>query len=217
MRESILVAPQVGIADVDAEALQEALVALHAHDRLAGVDVDETDLGVCGSVAHLAPRPTGRSDRPASKLSVANVMSTASAGSVAVSSAMTTTPSLARSLDCRHDAGVRRGEQDGGGAARDGVLDTGRLTLGIGVERAPACLQVSAQLLGLGRGAVDHPDPEGIDVLLDDEVDLDAGAIKRHRLVGSHGLLGSHGLVLCHGGRPGKCASGQCHGRSKDG
>ena len=46
--------------------------------------------------------------RPASKLSVAKVMSTASGGSVAVSSAMTTTPCFTRTLDGGHDARVGR-------------------------------------------------------------------------------------------------------------
>ena len=88
-----LVADDVDVADVDAEALQEALVALHADHRLAfGThDVDEADDGIRSRVAELGLGPLA--DEEASLEVVRGEGDVHGVGgSVFVSSAMTIRP-----------------------------------------------------------------------------------------------------------------------------
>ena len=115
-------------------------------------------------------------DSPAAKLSVANVMSTASAGSGGVSRAMTNRPGVAGLLDRVDDGGAVRRDEDALLALGDGVLD--RLDLGVlvAVGLAGGQGELDAVLLGGLLGAVLHGDEERVGGRLDDQRDADIAA-----------------------------------------
>ncbi len=208
-----LVTDEVDVTDVDAEALQEALVALDADDRLAlgTVDVDEADDGIFGSVAELGLGPLADEQAGLEVVRGEGDVPRRPPGSVLVSSAMTIRPaSRAASM-----AGVT--------PALDGAM---RMVVapretafsmqavcpsGSGSIFAPAGMQVGADLRGAGFRALDHPDPERVDVLLDDELDVDAGAVEL--LSGGHRLGRGHRLILGDSGRAQERACGQRYGR----
>ena len=121
--------------------------------------------------------------RPAWKLSVAKVTSTAS-GRIGLGVERDDHQAgFTCRLDGRRHAGVGRSDEDGGGTTRDRVLDARGLAFGVRVHLAPAGVQVGTELRSTGFGALDHPDPERVDVLLDDELDIDAGAVELGGLV----------------------------------
>ena len=167
------------ILDLDAEAIEEAVVTQIVDGRLVGGEVEGGDLGAGGLIAEraLGPLPdqltgleivgreVGVSRRDRVERSVERDDEDAG---------------VTRLLHRRHDRrGIAWDQQDALGAGGDQLLNRPHLAIVVAVELAGERLRRQAELLGLGVEAFFHFDKEGIGVGFRDKPDDIAGMGRR--------------------------------------
>jgi hypothetical protein len=138
--------PILSCPDVDAEAVEEALVALHVDGDLVGVEVQHGDLRLLAVLGELRLRPLP--DQLAGLVVVGGEGGVHRVGRVGRRVQRDhQQPGLLRLVDRRHDRlRVARGDQEALGAGRDQVLDRLHLGLVVAVLLAGEGLQVDALL-----------------------------------------------------------------------
>mmetsp|Transcript_7224 Transcript_7224/g.11979 ORF Transcript_7224/g.11979 Transcript_7224/m.11979 type:complete len:371 (+) Transcript_7224:1046-2158(+) len=174
----ILVAPFVGVFDVDAKAGHEALVAQYADGGLADGEVEHTDFCVGSRVAQLACGPF------ADQLTCQKVIS-GKCGVGRVNRLKGRVEGddqqacVTRLLHRRGDGrGVRGGQQDALGAVRDAGLDGLNLRFMVTIDLTRIGFQCDTKLFGFGGGAFLHLDKEGVGVGFRDQAGRDRMAIR---------------------------------------
>ena len=156
-----------------AEALEEALVALHVDRDPVRVEVEHRDLGLLALLLELRLRPLA--DQQPGLVVVGRERRVGGVGRLGRRVERDhQQPRLARLVERRHDRlGVARRDQEALRAGRDQVLDRGDLALVVAVLLARERLQLRARLAPPALGALLHLHEERVRLGLGDQTDLD--------------------------------------------